>query len=63
LSVAAQYITSFSRCYPHKTITLKSKKVGPGEWKMRVVIDGDAGDILLTEDDMMDAIRLFNRGR
>lgn len=59
----AEYIAAFGRCYPHKTIELKAKKMGPGDWRTRVIIDGDPGDVILTDDDMREAIRMFNRGR
>lgn len=59
----AEYIAAFQRCYPHKSIILIPRKVGPGEWRTRVVIDREAGDLMLTDDDLRDATKMFNRGR
>lgn len=56
------YKAAFNRCYPHHHVAVKPKKVR-GEIRYRVIINGEAGDLLLSADDMKGATRLFNRGR
>jgi hypothetical protein len=53
------YIQGFKKHYPEKEVLVKSKRHN-GNWCYRVVINGDAGDLLLTEQDMRDATRMFN---
>lgn len=66
MSVVAHYIDAFQGCYPHKTIEVKPKRVRTGnavEIKFAVLIDNDAGSILLSEGDLRSATRLFKRGK
>jgi hypothetical protein len=62
VSLVAEYIESFGRCYPHKKVEIKGKMKN-GELLYRIIIDKDPGDILLNGEDMRVAIRGFNRGR
>lgn len=57
-----EYKEAFSRCYPHHHIEVKPKKVRD-ELRFRVIINGEAGDLLLSAEDMKGATRLFNQGR
>lgn len=57
----AEYVEGFNRHYPQKTCKLKPKRVR-GEVRFQVIIDGDAGDITLSETDVREATRAFNRG-
>jgi hypothetical protein len=63
VSLISEYKQAFSRCYPHLHVAVRLKRVGPGDFKHRVIIQGDPGDILLTDEDLRSAIRLFMRGR
>lgn len=56
-----EYIEAFGRHYPQKRCEIKPKRIR-GELRYRVFIDGDAGDITLSEADMREATRMFNRG-
>lgn len=58
----AEYKEAFGRCYPHHHIEVKPKKVRD-EVRFRVIINGEAGDLLLSADDLKGATRLFNQGR
>ncbi len=57
-----EYKEAFLRCYPHKTVEVKPRKVR-GELRFSVVINGDRGDLLLTEEQVGEATRAFNRGK
>lgn len=60
-----QYIEAFNRCYPHKTVDVvpvRSKKHGEPP-KYAAIINNNRGDILLSEDDIRSATRMFNRGK
>lgn len=61
MSLMQEYVAAFNRCYPHKMVELKPTKIR-GEVRFRVVIDQDAGDLTLSENDLRDAVRMFNRG-
>lgn len=64
-TIMEQYVEAFQRCYPQHQVQLKFKRVSPGEYRWRVIINGDPGpgEALYTEDDLRFAIRGFNRGR
>lgn len=62
MSTVALYVEAFKRCYPQKTIELKPKKV-QGEYRWQVIINSEKGELLLTDEDLQSATRLFNRGR
>jgi hypothetical protein len=61
----AEYIAAFNRCYPHKTVEIKpiQGKKPNDPLKYSVIIDQQRGDILLSEDDLRYATRLFNAGK
>lgn len=59
----AQYIEAFRRCYPQKQISVKETRVAPGDYRYKVIIDGEAGEARLTLEDMQYATQLFNAGR
>lgn len=58
--LATEYTQSFNRCYPEKTVYVRSTKKN-GEWLHKVLINGDAGERHLKDDDLRFAIRGFNR--
>ena len=58
----AEYKEAFVRCYPHHHVEVKPKKVRD-EIRYRVIVNGEAGDLLLSSDDLKHATKLFNRGR
>jgi hypothetical protein len=58
-----EYKDAFNACYPHKSVDVVPVKQRDRSIKYRVVIDHDRGDILLSEDDMQFATRMFKRGR
>lgn len=57
-----QYIDSFTKCYPqkkcevHRAYNKQGVAIG-----YRVAINGDRGDLVLSETDMREAIKAFNR--
>lgn len=58
----ASYIEAFNKHYPAKHIEVKPRKADLlGQQRFAVLIDGDAGDITLTESDMRSATRMFQR--
>lgn len=59
----AQYIEAFQRCYPQKRVEVKEVRVAPGDYRYKVIIDGEAGEARLTLEDMKYATQLFNRGK
>lgn len=56
------YIQAFLSCYPHKSIEVIPVRSRDGI-KYRVVIDHNRGDILLSEDDLAFATRMFKLGK
>jgi hypothetical protein len=61
-NIIAQYLEAFGQHYPAMQVQVKPKRVR-GDLKFAVLINGDAGDLLLSEDDLRSAIRMFNRGK
>jgi hypothetical protein len=59
--VIPEYIEAFNRCYPQKKCEIKPKRVR-GQVEFRVIIDGDDGGVTLSNDDLREATRMFNRG-
>jgi hypothetical protein len=60
----AEYIEAFQRCYPGRSVELKPKRDNrTREIRWRVIIDKDGGDRLLSDDEVKQATRDFNRGR
>lgn len=59
----AAYMAAFLSCYPHKSIDVREKRMKDGSVMHRVLINGEGGDILLSEDDLRYATRLFKRGK
>jgi hypothetical protein len=57
------YIQAFLSCYPHKTIEVIPVTQRDHSIKFRVVIDHQRGDILLSQDDIEFATRMFSRGK
>ena len=58
----ADYIEAFQSIYPGHTVEVKPKKVR-GEIRFQVIVDGDRGDITLSESDVKEATRAFKRGK
>jgi len=59
------YMEGFLRNYPHhdvKVRPMRGRKHGD-EPRYSVIINGDRGDISLSEDDLRSATRAFNRGK
>jgi hypothetical protein len=54
------YIEGFKKHYPSHNVEVKSKRQR-GEWRFAVIINGDKGDVLLSEADMREATRMFNK--
>lgn len=61
MSFIAEYIEQFNRHYPAKNVEVRSKIVR-GELRFRVLINGSDDGMLLSEEDMRGAIRMFKRG-
>lgn len=61
LTFIQAYIEGFAKHYPDKNVEVKAKRQPDGSRKYAVVIGGDTGGILLSENDMRDATRLFNK--
>jgi len=56
---AAKYKLAFSRCYPQKRLEIRSH-YHRGQWQgYKIIIDGEAGDISLSEMRMHQAIEGF----
>lgn len=62
MDLISRYLEAFAKHYPAKNVKVKPKRLR-GDLKFQVVIDGDAGDMLLSEDDIRAAVRMFNRGQ
>ena len=58
-----EYRASFERAYPQTKLDIRIKTRRGQAPKFRVGINGDFGDIELSESDMREAVRNFNRGR
>ncbi len=57
-----QYMAAFSATYPQKTVAVRRRFNKQGQFVgFQVAIDGDWGDMILTTNDMREAIRNFNR--
>lgn len=57
-----QYIDSITKCYPQKKCEVKPAYNKQGfQIGYRVAINGDWGDLVLTDTDMRVAIAAFNR--
>jgi hypothetical protein len=56
------YKEAFSRNYPHHTCKVTPRRVR-GELRYAIIINGDKGDLLLSEEDVRSATRDFNRGK
>jgi hypothetical protein len=64
MSYINEYKQAFNTCYPQKKVDVKIfRQRGENIIRHRIIIDGDAGDISLTEAEMRSATRDFNRGR
>lgn len=58
------YIDAFSRCYPQTKIRVTNRWDRVAQvMQHRVHIDGDAGDLTLSEETMRSATRDLQRGR
>lgn len=60
------YINAFQRCYPHHHVQVKpvNKKIdGKPTILFRVIVNNDPGDRLFEGRELVDATKLFNRGR
>lgn len=55
------YIEGFTKHYPEKSVEVRGKRQADGSRKYMVVINGDTGGITLSESDMREATRMFNR--
>ena len=55
------YIAGFSKHYPEKEIKIRGKRQADGSRKYMVVINGDTGGLLMSENDIREATRMFNR--
>ena len=58
MDVFTAYKEAFEKCYPGKTVKFKAVRGGH-----KIVIDGDAGDMVLSISDIREATRAFLRGR
>lgn len=57
-----RYIESFTKCFPQKKCEVKPAYNKQGvQIGYRVAINGDWGDLVLSETDMREAIVSFNR--
>lgn len=57
-----EYVEAFTKCYPQKRCEVKNAYNKQGmHIGYRVGINGDFGDRILSEQDMREAIRVFNR--
>lgn len=62
VNMIQQYIDSFTKCYPQKKCEVKPAYNRQGmQIGYRVAINGDWGDLVLSESDMHNAIVSFNR--
>lgn len=62
----AAYINAFQRCYPHHHVQVKpvNKKInGQPKLLFRVIVNNDPGGRLFEGRELVDATKLFNRGR
>lgn len=59
-NLVERYIEAFNRNYPNKTVDVVKVKAG-----YKIYIDGEwsRDDVLLSIDDMFEAIDMFNKGR
>jgi hypothetical protein len=55
-------LAAFKANYPMHDVKIKPRKVR-GEIRYAVAINGDSGDLLLSEQDIRSATRMFNRGK
>jgi hypothetical protein len=58
-----EYLAAFAKHYPHHSVKVKpvrGKRHGD-ETRFAVYINGERGDITLSQDDIRSAIRMFNR--
>lgn len=60
LTFIQAYLEAFHKHYPAKDVRVKHKRHN-GEWRYAVIIDGDKGDMLLSETDLREATRAFNK--
>lgn len=60
MNIIQAYKEQFLKHYPAKNVRVLPRKTREGI-RFAVEIDGDKGDILLSENDMRDAIRMFTR--
>lgn len=61
MTFISAYVEAFLKHYPEKTLTVKSRRQTDRSWKYAVIINGDAGGILLSEADIKEATVMFNR--
>jgi hypothetical protein len=55
------YLQAFSKHYPAKTVSIRGKRQQNGGRMYAVLIDGDSGGMLLSENDLREATRMFNK--
>ena len=58
----AKYVEAFGRAYPQKKCEVKFSHKRMGEEHFKVFVDGDAGDITLTNSDLREATAQFLKG-
>jgi hypothetical protein len=56
-----EYKNAFLRHYPDKDLQVLFKKKVDGTYGFKVAINGDAGDLILSPGDIMDATMGFNK--
>lgn len=59
-NLVQEYTDAFTKHYPQSKLEVKPVRVRGGGMGFRIGINGDFGDLTLTEADMRDAIRKFN---
>jgi hypothetical protein len=52
---------AFSKHYPNKLVSIRGKRQQNGGRMYAVLIDGDSGGMLLSENDLREATRMFNK--